>query len=77
MDLQRYITYVAVTSTALLVLSFIILTFKAWMDRRTFRSNTIYAVAMQKASITELFSEDKTESFNDHVASTPGIKDLN
>lgn len=73
MTLLQYLEYAAVTSPIILVLMFLTLTFKAWLDRLAFRSNTAYAYAMQNVALKDMFSDDDAEEFDDHVNTTPGM----
>jgi hypothetical protein len=75
MTLHQYLAYAAVTSPIILVILILTLTFKSWLDKRTFRSNTAYAYALQKHAMKDTFDEADAE-FDAHVASTPGMQNL-
>lgn len=75
MNLHTYLQYAAVTSPIILAIIFTSLIFKSWCDRLTFQRNTAFAAAMQQVVLKELFDDE--DDFDDHVAGTPGMHNLN
>jgi hypothetical protein len=75
MDLHKYLQYAAVTSPIVLVIIFLSLTFKSWLDRRAFIKNLVFANYFQQKSLQQWMDEPFVD-FDKHVESTPGMQNF-
>jgi len=76
MTLTQYLVYAAVTAAIVLVVGSLLLILHSYLERLTFLSNTTFSYELQTRSMKEILDGGDAE-FNHHVATTPGIRDLN
>lgn len=77
MDLSTYSLYAVVTSLFVLTNILIALILKAWFDRRAFLKNIATGLAMQQTQMASMYGNDEKTSFDSHLSSVPGLRDLN
>ena len=79
MDLFTYFQYAAVTAIIALMVIIISLAIKAWFDEQTFTSNLLLSRQFAKMDSDRMLETmpPPPMSFDQHVASTPGMHNLN
>lgn len=78
MDLFTYFMYAAVTAIITLIVIIIALSVKAWFDQTVFTENFLLQREATRQDHERLMNSLRDPmGFDEHVASTPGMQNLN
>ena len=77
MDLFTYFQYAAVTAIIALMVIIIALAIKSWFDEQTFTSNLLLTRQFNQMDQRKMLDDlSGSMSFDQHVETTPGMKNL-